>query len=114
MVKLCACALHRQDKGTEESGSIYSEKAQDSFIPVGRMIKELKEINPQYKIADSMDPYLKQQLSEGIAGSKITERKETIYKAATDAVKNMNITEQQVEQLKALSNANSGGGKGPC
>jgi hypothetical protein len=96
----------------QKRADLFIQKAQDSFIPVGRMIKELKEINPQYKIADSMDPYLKQQLSEGIAGSKITERKETIYKAATDAVKNMNITEQQVEQLKALSNANSGGGKG--
>ena len=96
----------------QKRADLFIQKAQDSFIPVGRMIKELKEINPQYKIADSMDPYLKQQLSEGIAGSKITERKETIYKAATDAVKNMNITEQQVKQLKALSNANSGGGKG--
>ena len=96
----------------QKRADLFIQKTQDSFIPVGRMIKELKEINPQYKIADSMDPYLKQQLSEGIAGSKITERKETIYKAATDAVKNMNITEQQVEQLKALSNANSGGGKG--
>ena len=96
----------------QKRADLFIQKAQDSFIPVGRMIKELKEINPQYKIADSMDPYLKQQLSEGIAGSKITERKETIYKAATDAVKNMNITEQQVDQLKALSNANSGGGKG--
>ncbi|MDB2405831.1 zeta toxin family protein [Alphaproteobacteria bacterium] len=96
----------------QKRADLFIQKTQDSFIPVGRMIKELKEINPQYKIADSMDPYLKQQLSEGIAGSKITERKETIYKAATDAVKNMNITEQQVDQLKALSNANSGGGKG--
>ena len=96
----------------QKRADLFIQKYQDSFIPVGRMIKELKEINPQYRIADSMDPYLKQQLSEGIAGSKITERKETIYKAATDAVKKMKITSQQANQLKALSNANSGGGKG--
>jgi hypothetical protein len=85
-------------------------KFQDNMLPVGRMIQELKAEG--LNITDAMDTYLREELYHGVVGNEVTARQETIYKDAVDAVSEINITEAQMNQLKALSDANAKGAKG--
>jgi hypothetical protein len=98
-----------KDRAQAKADSIL-RKFQDNMLPVGRMIQELKAEG--LNITDAMDTYLREELYHGVVGNEVTARQETIYKDAVDAVSEINITEAQMKQLKALSDANAKGAKG--
>jgi len=76
---------------------------QDSFLPVGRMIKEMKDRG--LTIMDAIDPYLKQQLSRSVTGARIERRKRGIYKNMQEAIKGLNVTDKMRDDLIKVSRA---------
>ena len=66
---------------------------QDSFLPVGRMIQELKEKG--LNIVDAMDTYLKEELYHRKTTNELLKREKGIYKNATDALKQLNVTDAE-------------------
>ena len=77
-------------------------KFQDRMLPVGRMLQELKENG--LNIADVFDTYLKEEIYHRKVANEVEERQNTIYKAATDAAKRINVSQQSIEDLKVQSN----------
>ena len=65
----------------QKAADKFFQKIQDSFLPVGRVIDDLKRLGAT--ITDAMDPYLQQQLGVGITGDKIATRNDTIYSGCT-------------------------------
>ena len=76
-------------------------KFQDDMLPVGRMMQELKKAGA--KITDAFDAYLQEELYHGRVGAEVESRQKTIYKDAVTAVKNLNISEPKIAELKTLS-----------
>ena len=98
-----------KDKAQAQADSILT-KFQDSMLPVGRMIQELKAKG--LTIVDAMDTYLKEELYHGIVGNEVDKREKTIYQTAREALKNLNITKDQVKNLRSVSDAASESGRG--
>jgi hypothetical protein len=80
---------------------------QDSFLPVGRMIQELKEKG--LNIVDAMDTYLKEELYHRKTTNELLKREKGIYKNATDALKQLNVTDAEVSNLQRISDSAAGG-----
>lgn len=80
---------------------------QDSFLPVGRMIQELKEQG--LTIVDAMDTYLKEELYHRKTTNELLKREKGIYKNATDALKQLNVTDAEVSNLQRISDSAAGG-----
>lgn len=100
----------RRPGRAQEIADKFIQKTQDSFIPVARMIKELKDRG--LTILDTIDPYLQQQLSKSRAGALIDERKRGIYKQAADAIKQLNVSENMKQSLINVSRQNATRGYG--
>ena len=98
-----------KDKAQAQADSILT-KFQDSMLPVGRMIQELKAKG--LTIVDAMDTYLKEELYHGIVGNEVDKREKTIYQTAREALKQLNITKDQVKNLRSVSDAASDSGRG--
>jgi hypothetical protein len=81
----------RRPGRAQEIADKFIQKAQDSFIPVARMIKELKERGLTI-MRYVVDPYLQQQLSRSRAGAQIDDRKRGIYRTMADAVKKVDVS----------------------
>jgi hypothetical protein len=88
----------------------FLQTVQDSFLPVGRMIKEMKDRG--LTIMDAIDPYLKQQLSRSVSGARIEERKRGIYKNMQEAIKGLTITDANRESLIKASRSKATKGDG--
>jgi hypothetical protein len=88
----------------------FLQTVQDSFLPVGRMIKEMKDRG--LTIMDAIDPYLKQQLSRSVTGARIEERKRGIYKNMQEAIKGLTITDANRESLIKASRSKATKGDG--
>ena len=95
-----------KDKAQDAADKILTN-FQDRMLPVGRMIQDLKAKG--LTIVDAMDTYLKEELFHGIVGNEITKRENTIYKAAVDAVKLLNISKNQINDLKSVSDRAANG-----
>ena len=80
---------------------------QDSFLPVGRMIQELKEKG--LTIVDAMDTYLKEELYHRKTTNELIKRENGIYKNATDALKQLNVTDAEVSNLQRISDSAANG-----
>ena len=80
---------------------------QDSFLPVGRMIQELKEQG--LTIVDAMDTYLKEELYHRKTTNELLKREKGIYKNATDALKQLNVTDAEVSNLQRISDGAANG-----
>ena len=80
---------------------------QDSFLPVGRMIQELKEKG--LTIVDAMDTYLKEELYHRKTTNELLKREKGIYKNATDALKQLNVTDAEVSNLQRISDSAANG-----
>jgi hypothetical protein len=100
----------RRPGRAQEIADKFIQKAQDSFIPVARMIKELKERG--LTIRDVVDPYLQQQLSRSRAGAQIDDRKRGIYRAMADAVKRLDVSTNMRDGLIRVSRSNATKGDG--
>jgi hypothetical protein len=100
----------RRPGRAQEIADKFIQKTQDSFIPVARMIKELKERG--LTIMDTIDPYLQQQLSRSRAGAQIDDRKRGIYRNLANAVKQVQVSPQMREGLIRISRANATKGDG--
>ena len=77
-------------------------KFQDRMLPVGRMLQELSE--KRLNIVDAFDTYLKEEIYHRKVANEIEERQNTIYKAATDSLKQVNVDQKRIDQLKVQSN----------
>jgi hypothetical protein len=80
---------------------------QDSFLPVGRMIQELKEKG--LNIVDAMDTYLKEELYHRKTTNELLKREKGIYKNATDALKQLNVTDAEISNLQRISDSAANG-----
>ena len=95
-----------KDKAQDAADKILTN-FQDRMLPVGRMIQDLKAKG--LTIVDAMDTYLKEELFHGIVGNELTKRQNTIYKAASDAVNLLNISKEQINNLKSVSDKAANG-----
>jgi hypothetical protein len=100
----------RKPGRAQEIADKFIQKTQDSFIPVARMIKELKERG--LTIMDTIDPYLQQQLSRSRAGARIDDRKRGIYRNLANAVKQLQVSDAMRDGLIRISRANATKGDG--
>jgi hypothetical protein len=80
---------------------------QDSFLPVGRMIQELKEQG--LTIVDAMDTYLKEELYHRKTTNELLKREKGIYKNATDALNQLNVTDAEINNLQRISDSAANG-----
>ena len=80
---------------------------QDSFLPVGRMIQELKEKG--LTIVDAMDTYLKEELYHRKTTNELLKREKGIYKNATDALNQLNVTDAEINNLQRISDSAANG-----
>ncbi len=76
-------------------------KFQDSMLPVGRMVQELKQAG--LKITDAMDTYLNEELFHRKTANEVEKRQNTTYKEAVEAGKQIKATAAQIKDLKAKS-----------
>ena len=76
-------------------------KFQDSMLPVGRMVQELKQAG--LKITDAMDTYLNEELFHRKTANEVEKRQNTTYKEAVEAGKQIKATDAQIKDLKAKS-----------
>lgn len=100
----------RRPGRAQEIADKFIQKTQDSFIPVARMIKELKERG--LTIMDTVDPYLQQQLSRSRAGAQIDDRKRGIYRNMANAVKRLDVSTNMRDGLIRVSRSNATKGDG--
>ena len=89
-----------KDRSQEIADEIL-RRFQDAFLPVGRMIKELKDQGME--IADAMDTYLKEELYHRKTANELNKRQEGIHKDAVDAAQKFNVTNSQMQALKKVS-----------
>ena len=89
-----------KDKAQSAADTVI-RKFQDDMLPVGRMMQELKKAGA--KITDAFDAYLQEELYHGRVGAEVESRQKTIYKDAVTAVKDLNISEPKIAELKTLS-----------
>ena len=89
-----------KDRSQEIADEIL-RRFQDAFLPVGRMIKELKDQGME--IADAMDTYLKEELYHRKTANELNKRQEGIHKNAVDAAQKFNVTNSQMQALKKVS-----------
>ena len=82
----------------EDIAENFLQKFQDSMLPVGRMIDDLKSQGAT--ITDAMDTYLKEELYHGITGSKIADNEKNLFEPMLNIVKGINLTDTQVQPLK--------------
>ncbi len=85
----------------EDIADNFLQKFQDSMLPVGRMIDDLKAQGAT--ITDANDTYLREELYHGITGSKIADNEKNLYEPMLNLVKDIELTEAQVATLKANS-----------
>ena len=78
-------------------------KFQDSFQPIADMMDTLRDKG--YNISDVADTYLQEKNSHGTTGAQLTDLEETIVKPILEEVKKVNITDDQLNNLSALSQA---------
>lgn len=100
----------RKPGRAQQMADTFIQKTQDSFIPVARMIKELKERG--LTIMDTIDPYLQQQLSRSRAGAQIDDRKRGIYRNLANAVKRVQVSDAMRDSLIRTSRSNATKGEG--
>ena len=74
---------------------------QDSMLPVGQLLDDLRKNG--LIISDGMDTYLQEELYHGIVGDKINTNEANLYNPLSSAVKNINLTESQIDELKNTS-----------
>ena len=85
----------------EDIADNFLQKFQDSMLPVGRMIDDLKSQGAT--ITDANDTYLREELYHGITGSKIADNEKNLYEPMLNLVKGIELTEAQVSVLRANS-----------
>lgn len=85
----------------EDIADNFLQKFQDSMLPVGRMIDDLKAQGAT--ITDANDTYLREELYHGITGSKIADNEKNLYEPMLNLVKGIGLTENQVSALRANS-----------
>ena len=85
----------------EQISEDFLRKFQDSMLPVGRMIDDLKAQGAT--ITDGMDTYLKEELYHGITGSKIADNEKNLYTPMIELVKSFNVSDGLIDALKARS-----------
>lgn len=89
-----------KDRSQEIADEIL-RRFQDAFLPVGRMIQELKA--QDMTITDAMDTYLKEELYHRKTANELNKRQEGIHKNAVDAAQKFNVTNSQMQALKKVS-----------
>ncbi len=85
----------------EDIAENFLQKFQDSMLPVGRMIDDLKSRGAT--ITDAMDTYLREELYHGITGSKVADNEKNLYEPMLNLVKDITLTESQIASLRANS-----------
>ena len=85
----------------EDIADNFLQKFQDSMLPVGRMIDDLKAQGAT--ITDANDTYLREELYHGITGSKIADNEKNLYEPMLNLVKGIELTEAQASVLRANS-----------
>lgn len=85
----------------EDIAENFLQKFQDSMLPVGRMIDDLKAQGAT--ITDAMDTYLREELYHGLTGSKIADNEKNLYEPMLNLVRGIGLTEAQVSTLRANS-----------
>ena len=71
------------------------------MLPVGQLLDDLRKNG--LNISDGMDTYLQEELYHGIVGDKINTNEANLYNPLSSAVKNINLTESQIDELKNTS-----------
>ena len=77
-------------------------KFQDSMLPVGKLMDELR--SDGLTIPDAMDVYMREELAQGVMGYQLDENKEKLYEPLTDTIKQIDISQAKVDELAGISN----------
>ncbi len=89
------------DKKAEDVAQGFLTKFQDAFLPVAKMIDELKAQG--MSISDGMDTYLQETLFHGRVGEKLNTKQKETYEPIAQQVKNIDVPDSSFENLKAQS-----------
>ena len=84
---------------------VFVRKFQDSMIPVGIMLDELR--SKGLTIHDAIDPYLREINSHGIVGQKIEKNDKEKYQPMNKAIDGLNVSDSDIDDLISVSKAQS-------
>jgi len=85
-------------------------KFQDRFIPVGRMVDELRANG--FKVGEAIDVYMREINMHGHVGEQVRARTEGIYNPLGNTVAQIDLRQPQVAALRSASDAASPSGVG--
>lgn len=89
------------DQKAEDVAQSFLTKFQDAFLPVAKMIDELKAQG--MSISDGMDTYLQETLFHGRVGEKLNTKQKETYEPIAQQVKNIDVQDSSFERLRAQS-----------
>ena len=77
-------------------------KFQDSMLPVGKLMDELR--SDGLTIPDAMDVYMREELAQGVMGYQLDENKEKLFEPLTDTIKQIDVSQEKINELAGISN----------
>ena len=86
------------DKKAEDVAQNFLTKFQDAFLPVAKMIDDLK--SQGMSISDGMDTYLQETLFHGRVGEKLNTKQKETYEPIAQQVKNIDVQDSSFEILR--------------
>lgn len=85
----------------DELSNYFFTKLQDSFLPVGEIIDEVRKRGGN--VLDAMDTYMKESLSHGIIGEETRANEEKLYTPAITQLNALEISSDEEAQLLRIS-----------
>jgi len=77
------------------------QKFQDSMLPVGRMIDELRAKG--LNITDAMDTYMREELYNGVVGARLEKAQKDLFEPLLRVIKDIALDGAQVNSLMSVS-----------
>ena len=85
----------------EDVAQSFLTKFQDAFLPVAKMIDDLK--SKGMSISDGMDTYLQETLFHGRVGEKLNTKQKETYEPIAQQVRNIDVSDASFEALRGQS-----------
>jgi len=85
----------------EDVAESFLTKFQDAFLPVAKMIDDLK--SKGMSISDGMDTYLQETLFHGRVGEKLNTKQKETYEPIAQQVRNIDVSDASFEVLRGQS-----------
>jgi len=81
----------------ESASERFLTKFQDSMLPIGKMIDDLK--SDGFTVTEGLDTYMKEELSHGVIGYKLEQNTQNLFEPLRDTIGDIDISEAKISEL---------------